>query len=546
MTTALPAGRAAPHWPALAVYDGAGQQRYTDAAHAHAQAQRRAQALQQPTQRLEGRSSVRRFAPGGLFDLGSHDSLAGRRWRLTELTHHITNNLGSALPWGCDAAFADEDDSATGRYSNHFIAQPAQEPWVPPDLPKPAAPGVQAAVVTGVEGAPVHTERNARVKLQFPWQRGQRPLSGGLGHDSPVDAQGHAPGDERASAWVRVAQGVAGPNWGAVFVPRVGTEVLVDFLDGDIDRPLIVGQLYNEADPPPYAAGEGSGVNHPGTVSGWLSHSLSGEGHNAWAIDDATGQLRMRFLCTHTMSELGLGHLIQQAPTGAQRGPWRGSGFELASAGWTIVRAGSGLLLSSTARAAHGDSVQGAQMDSQEALAQAKAAHELGARLAEAARPQAAQPLHSHDPGAAWQEFLRRIDPAQDGRHTQAVGGQDPRQAQPGSRAPGDPVPCFAEPLMLFDADVTTSGLDPPHPGRMNGRVAARGRPSAPRFDLWRALQPSHAAAAPAVPSPGRGGPGRPDPRAGRDSRSAEPALLPGDRRPEPCGCLARGRLAGP
>lgn len=451
-TTAQEATRDRPHWPRLSVYDGTGQQRYADSAHARQQARHRSQALQLGHQAFEGRSSVRPLAAGAVFGIREHSVLDGQRWRLTEVTHHITNNLGAQIPRLHDLQPPGDDHTATGSYRNHFLAQPAELPWVPPWHPKPTAPGVQTAIVTGLNGAPVFTDRDARVKIQFPWQRGERPLPGGLGHESPVDAQGHAPGDERASPWVRVAQGVAGPNWGGVFLPRIGTEVLVDFIDGDIDRPLIVGQLYNEADPPPYAAGEDSGVNHPGTVSGWLSHGLSGEGHNAWAIDDATGQLRMRFLCTQAMSELGLGHLIQQTPTGAQRGPWRGSGFELASAGWTTVRAGAGLLLSSTARAAQGESVQGTQMDSREALAQAKAAHDLGQRLNEAARPQSPEPLHSHDPDAAWDEFLRRIDPNQDGRYAEAVGGQDPLQAQPGSRTLGDPVPCFAEPLMVFDA----------------------------------------------------------------------------------------------
>jgi type VI secretion system secreted protein VgrG len=451
-TTAQEATHDRPHWPRLSVYDGTGQQRYADSAHARQQARHRSQALQLDHQTFEGRSSVRTLAAGAVLGIREHSALAGQRWRLTQVTHHITNNLGAQIPRLHDAPPPGDDTTATGSYRNHFLAQPAELPWVPPWRPKPTAPGVQTAVVTGLDGAPVFTDRNTRVKIQFPWQRGQRPLSGGLGHESPVDAQGHAPGDERASPWVRVAQGAAGPNWGAVFLPRIGTEVLVDFLDGDIDRPLIVGQLYNEADPPPYAAGEDSGVNHPGTVSGWLSHGLSGEGHNAWVIDDATGQLRMRFLCTQAMSELGLGHLLQQAPTGAQRGPWRGSGFELASAGWTSVRAGAGLLLSSTARPAQGESVQGTQMDSQEALAQAQAAHDLGQRLNEAARPQSPEPLHSHEAGAAWQTFLRSLDPHQEGRYTDAVGGQEPLQAPPGSRSPGEPVPRFAQPLMLFDA----------------------------------------------------------------------------------------------
>ncbi|MFN3298056.1 type VI secretion system Vgr family protein [Caldimonas sp.] len=413
-----------PHWPALAVYDGAGQQRYADAAHAHEQARRRAQALAWPQQGLHARSSVRRLVPGALIEIGAHAALQGRRWRLTRVRHHITNPLPAPPPGA--AAAAAQDDAAGGGYHNEFEACAAEHPWVPPWTPKPQAPGVQAAVVTGVDGAALHTERNARVKIQFPWQRGVRPLPGGLAHDSPVDAQGHAPGDERASAWVRVTQGAAGPNWGTVFVPRVGTEVLVDFVEGDIDRPVIVGQLYNECDAPPYAAGQDSGVNHPGTISGWLSHGLDGGHHNSWVLDDATGQLRMRFLCTHTMSELGLGHLIEQAACGAQRGPWRGAGFELASAGWTMVRAAQGLLLSTTARPALGQSVHGAQMDTPEAQAQWRGAHALHQRLHQAAS--ACQPAQAP---AVWTQAVQQVEP--------------PSTEQ--AAASG-----FAQPLMVWDA----------------------------------------------------------------------------------------------
>jgi type VI secretion system secreted protein VgrG len=123
------------------------------------------------------------------------------------------------------------------------------DPVVPRFLRKPTAPGAQTAIVVGLAGEPLTTDRDHRVKVQFPWQRGTAPLAGGLNHEgSPASsnsADGNAPGDETSGTWVRVAGPSAGANWGTMFTPRIGSEVLVDFIEGDVDRPVILGGLYN-------------------------------------------------------------------------------------------------------------------------------------------------------------------------------------------------------------------------------------------------------------------------------------------------------------
>ena len=113
-----------------------------------------------------------------------------------------------------------------------------------------------------------------------PWQRGATPNPGGLRDTGPAGAPGNAPGDDRSGCWVRVAEWLAGPNWGSQFLPRMGTEVLVDFIDGDIDRPpswanstmVVTCRL---------CSGCGCGVNHPGVLSGgqatiWAPATTSG------------------------------------------------------------------------------------------------------------------------------------------------------------------------------------------------------------------------------------------------------------------------------
>jgi len=263
-----------------------------------------------------------------------------------------------------------------------------------------------------------------------------------------------------------VLQGVAGPNWGAVFTPRAGTEVLVDYIDGDIDRPIIIGQLHNGQHDLPWPAGVDSGANHPGTISGWHNHHLDGQGANQWLIDDAAGQLRMRLLhySAHTgHSELTLGHLIQQSAQGgagnAQRGQWLGEGFYGFTEGWAVVRAGEGLLMSTAARPARGASVASTQMDAAEAVAQLKASRQLGEALSQSARQQGALGLPSHDAQQALQQHADAMDPAAHGKYQGSVGGQEARKAR--GRTLGDPVEKFAQPLLHLDTPASATWVTP-------------------------------------------------------------------------------------
>src|SRR5262249_13028297 len=134
-------------------------------------------------------------------------------------------------------------------YQNTFTCIPARLPFRPPRLtPRPVIPGTQTAVVAG-SGAPgeeIFTDRYGRVKVDFHWDSGT-----GVG---------------KHSCWGRVAQVWAGKSWGASFWPRVGQEVVVAFLEGDPDQPLIVGSVYNEAQRPPYLGSgkaPGNDPDHP-------------------------------------------------------------------------------------------------------------------------------------------------------------------------------------------------------------------------------------------------------------------------------------------
>ncbi|MFW6206633.1 MAG: type VI secretion system Vgr family protein, partial [Gemmatimonadota bacterium] len=204
-----------------------------------------------------GESSCRAFRSGFRFELTGHfDSAANQPWILVELHH--TGRAGDYRSW----------ESASLDYENEFVAIPHEVPYRPPrKTPAPVVEGTQTAVVVGKSGEEIWTDEHGRIKVQFHWDReGKR--------------------DEDSSCWVRVATPWAGKGWGQLHVPRIGQEVVVDFLEGDPDRPLVVGSVYNANYPPPYdTSGAGS------TKSGMKSRSSKGGGgHNEISIDDASGE----------------------------------------------------------------------------------------------------------------------------------------------------------------------------------------------------------------------------------------------------------------
>ncbi len=128
------------------------------------------------------------------------------------------------------------DQDATGEfnYQNSFTVSELSIPYrAPQTTPRPVMRGLQTATVVGPEGEEVYTDEHGRVKVQFHWDRSE-------------------PFDETSSCWVRVSQLWAGNGWGTMFIPRIGHEVLVDFIEGDPDRPVITGRVYTGENRPPY------------------------------------------------------------------------------------------------------------------------------------------------------------------------------------------------------------------------------------------------------------------------------------------------------
>ncbi len=152
------------------------------------------------------------------------------------------------------------------QYSCDFRAIPATWHYRPARrTPKPMIPGPQTAVVVGPANTEIHTDKYGRVMVQFFWDR-------------------YGAANEKSSCWIRVSQLATGKNWGAIFTPRVGEEVVVEFLEGDPDRPLVMGRVYNATNMPPYALPANK------TMSGFKSSSSQGgEGFNELRFEDKKG-----------------------------------------------------------------------------------------------------------------------------------------------------------------------------------------------------------------------------------------------------------------
>lgn len=177
-------------------------------------ANRRLDAFESREKYLSGRSNARGFIAGKAFTLKECDcSTANAKWAITSLRVEFDQS----------------------RYSNVFEAVPVDAKYRPEQVtPWPRISGAQTALVTGKSGEEIWTDKYGRIKVQFHWdQEGKK--------------------DENSSCWVRVSQPWAGKNWGTWFLPRVGMEVVVTFLEGDPDRPLVTGAVYNAEQTLPYA-----------------------------------------------------------------------------------------------------------------------------------------------------------------------------------------------------------------------------------------------------------------------------------------------------
>ncbi len=211
----------------------------------------RMQSLEARHLMISGSSTCRPFLPGYTFELTEHPRPdANTKYLLLSVRHDL-----------CAGGYT--KDVAT--YTNSFVCIPAKAQLRPERLtPKPRVEGPQTAVVVGESGEEIYTDKHGRIKVQFFWDREGKQ-------------------DQESSCWVRVSQGWSGKGWGAMFIPRIGMEVIVDFLEGDPDQPLVTGAVYNAQQTPPYPL---PAERSKSTVK---TNSYKGDGFNELRFEDKSG-----------------------------------------------------------------------------------------------------------------------------------------------------------------------------------------------------------------------------------------------------------------
>ncbi|WP_240359202.1 type VI secretion system tip protein VgrG [Pyxidicoccus trucidator] len=217
----------------------------------------RVEAVAMSGRTLSGDAIAPRLTPGYVLELDApEDGTFAGEYLITEVVHS-----------GVQPDVSGGSESLQGLYRSQFHLLPKAVPFRPRRLtPLPQIAGPQTATVTGPAGEEIHTDAHGRIKVRFHWDR-------------------EGKGDEKSSCWVRVGQPWGGPAWGDVWLPRIGQEVIVRFLEGDPDRPLVAGAVYNGTNTTPYALPDEKTKSTRKSAS-----SLGSNGFNEVRIEDSASE----------------------------------------------------------------------------------------------------------------------------------------------------------------------------------------------------------------------------------------------------------------
>ncbi|MDE1475753.1 type VI secretion system tip protein VgrG [Xenorhabdus bovienii] len=233
--------------------------RFKDEAHGQAFTRYRLEALRSDAVTGQGSGQAIAVQPGKLFTLDNHPRAdLNQPWQVVSASH------AGSQPQARETASGDSGTTLHSQFS--FIRH--NQHWRPAPLPKPTIDGPQIAKVVGPAGEEIFCDQYGRIRLQFPWDR-------------------YGKSDDQSSCWIRVSQPWAGQGWGMLAIPRIGQEVVVDFLHGDPDQPIVTGRTYHASNIPPGAL--------PGskTQMAFRSKTHKGEGYNELLFEDAKGSEKL-------------------------------------------------------------------------------------------------------------------------------------------------------------------------------------------------------------------------------------------------------------
>ena len=358
-------------------------------------------------------STVRDAQVGYHFELDQHPSLelkdsADQQFLIISKNFYNQNNLPKDLSHQVETLLKQSDwqrphltvNNNEERQANQLVLQRRNITVVPeynPLTQRPAVHPMRARVV-GPSGEEIHVDEWGRIKVRFLFTRNEdHSHDGGAGsNDNDTD-----------SAWVDVLTPWAGEGYGARFLPRIGEIVVIDFFDGNIDRPFVVGRIH-EAQRSPSKFDDKGKLPDTKKLAGIKSKEYQGSGYNQLRFDDTTNQISSQLHSSHGATQLNLGNLSHPKETDSSEG--RGEGFELRTDQWGAVRAGQGLLLSSHAQ----DGASGNHLDTTAAKSQLESNLNNAKALSEVAKNQQTDPL----------EVLERIK-----GFINTLAQQDPKKA---------------------------------------------------------------------------------------------------------------------
>lgn len=364
-------------------YDAPGRYKHDEAGKPFTRS--RLSALRRDTTLAELEGDDARLWPGLAFALDGHPSSSlPRNWRVVGMRHEGEQSSGQEE----DSVGAEQGS----RYHCSGTAVPDNADWQPEPCPRPVMDGLQVAHVVGPPGEEIHTDEHGRVMVWFPWDR-----------EGPK---------ENSSCWIRVSQGWAGASYGIMALPRIGHEVLVSFLDGDPDQPIVTGRSYHVTNRPPYE------LPNLKTLTTIKSQEHNGGGHNELLIDDTNGQIKAQLKSTHAATQLNLGFLTH--PRGMDgSGTPRGEGFELRTDASGALRAARGLLITAYERAEAGSG----QLDHAELVECVSTLASMAKTLADTAAQHQAAPM-DHGPREALVKAVEQLGAGANDRQDQA--GSEP------------------------------------------------------------------------------------------------------------------------